>query len=113
MQSELILTHIDRGVGIVTFNRPDARNALNEAMMRAFNQALEAFEDDDAVNTIIVTGGPRLFCAGADIKEMRSRTFVPGVSAGWTKVHSENFVSRVIACICSAVSPAVSMKTAN
>ncbi len=44
---------------------------------------------------------------------MRSRTSVPAASAGWTNVHSENFVSRVIACISAAVSPAVSMNTAN
>lgn len=91
MQNELIATQIDRGVGIVTFNRPEARNALNDAMMRAFNHALEAFEDDDTVNAIIVTGGPRLFCAGADIKEMRSRTFAEAylddfVTKGWEPI---------------------------
>ncbi len=59
-----------------------------------------------------ITGCPAN-CISLAGPKMRSRTSVPATSAGWTKVHSENFVSRVIACICAAVSPVVSVKTAN
>lgn len=59
---------------IVTINRPEAMNAINEEVRRAFHEAMIRFRDDDAARTAIVTGaGDRSFSAGADLKEMSAR----------------------------------------
>jgi enoyl-CoA hydratase len=65
-----ILTEIDGHVALVRLNRPRALNALNAALMDELVGALEAFDADDAIRAIVITGDDRAFAAGADIKEM-------------------------------------------
>ena len=65
-----ILTEIRGRVGIVTLNRPQAMNAFNTVMLTELFDALEAFDHDDSVGAMIVTGNEKAFAAGADIKEM-------------------------------------------
>lgn len=62
-------------VGVITLNRPQAHNALNGDLMRELGDALVAFEKDDGVGAMVITGGERVFAAGADIKEIRSLSF--------------------------------------
>ncbi|XP_048647386.1 enoyl-CoA hydratase, mitochondrial isoform X1 [Marmota marmota marmota] len=62
-------------VGLIRLNRPKALNALCNGLMEELNQALETFEEDPTVGAIVLTGGDKAFAAGADIKEMQSRTF--------------------------------------
>jgi enoyl-CoA hydratase len=86
-----ILVERHGAVGIVRLNRPKALNALCAALIEELGQALDAFEADDAVGCVIVTGSEKAFAAGADIKEMQSKGF-PGVylddfiTAGWERI---------------------------
>lgn len=66
-----ILTSTEEGgVGLARLNRPQQLNALNSVLMEELAQALEAFDRDDAVRCIVITGNEKVFAAGADIKEM-------------------------------------------
>jgi enoyl-CoA hydratase len=76
MSYENILTETDHGVGVITLNRPKALNALSTGLMRELGQALKAFDADDSIGAIVITGSEKAFAAGADIKEMASRDFV-------------------------------------
>ena len=76
MPFENILTETRGRVGIVTLNRPKALNALNDALMDELGQALLAFDADDAIGAIIVTGSEKAFAAGADVKAMASKTYM-------------------------------------
>lgn len=58
------------GVGLVRLNRPKALNALNHQLMQELMQVLERFDQDDEIGAMVITGDPRAFAAGADIKEM-------------------------------------------
>ena len=60
-------------VGVVTLNRPEARNALSRAMISALAAQLDRLESDPTILVIVLTGG-RAFCAGADIVEMSALT---------------------------------------
>ncbi|MFN8551261.1 MAG: enoyl-CoA hydratase-related protein [Candidatus Obscuribacterales bacterium] len=71
-----ITTAVEDQIGIVTLNRPKVLNALNHELMGELVKALEAFDRDDAVRVIVLTGGERAFAAGADIKEMSEETTV-------------------------------------
>src|SRR5215471_1182782 len=62
-------------VGVVTLNRPAALNALNATLMAELTSALDGLEADAAVGAIVLTGNEKAFAAGADVKEMVSKTY--------------------------------------
>jgi enoyl-CoA hydratase len=73
---EHVLSTADGPVGIVTLNRPRQLNALAGPLMRELVDALEQHDADSAIRSIVITGGPRVFAAGADIKEMADASAV-------------------------------------
>jgi len=71
MSYETILVEVGDGVATVTLNRPEARNALNQTLVRELGDALEALDADAGARAIVLRGaGERAFCAGADLKGM-------------------------------------------
>jgi enoyl-CoA hydratase len=69
-----ILTETRERVGLIRLNRPQAYNALNGTLLRELMDALEAFDRDDSIGALVVTGSDKAFAAGADIKEMADKT---------------------------------------
>src|SRR5437764_3951794 len=67
---QFIRTRSEDAVGIVQLYRPEALNALSTALIDELIAALQAFDGDDAIRCIVLTGNDRAFAAGADIKEM-------------------------------------------
>jgi enoyl-CoA hydratase len=76
MSYENILVRQEGRVGIVQLNRPQALNALNSALMDELVRTLQAFDADDGVGCIIITGSDKAFAAGADIKQMATASMV-------------------------------------
>lgn len=76
MTYEFILTEVHDRVGLVRLNRPKALNALSSGLTRELMDALLAFEADEAIGAIVITGDERAFAAGADIKEMSEASAV-------------------------------------
>lgn len=68
--TEDLLAHVDGNVGVITFNRPDRRNALSNSMYPGFDRALTAMTLDTEVRVVMVTGAGGAFCAGGDVKSM-------------------------------------------
>jgi enoyl-CoA hydratase len=75
MSYETIRAETRGKVGIVTLDRPKALNALNQQLITEMNAALLAFDENPAIGCIILTGGEKAFAAGADIREMKDKTF--------------------------------------
>ena len=73
---ENILVETRGKVGLVTLNRPQALNALNEALIADLSRALDGFEADPAIGAVVVTGSEKAFAAGADIKQMSGKDFI-------------------------------------
>ncbi|QIG39282.1 enoyl-CoA hydratase [Microbacterium sp. 4R-513] len=71
---ETILVETRGRVGWITINRPEALNALNTQVMLDIVAAATAFDRDEGIGAIVLTGSERAFAAGADIKEMESKT---------------------------------------
>lgn len=69
-----ILVETRGRVGWITLNRPEALNALNSTLVRELAEAAVAFDADEAIGCIVVTGSERAFAAGADIKEMADKS---------------------------------------
>jgi enoyl-CoA hydratase len=91
MTYQNILVETRGAVGLITLNRPQALNALCDALVRELGSALDAFEHDAAIGAIVITGSEKAFAAGADIKEMASKTFVDCylqdfITDGWERI---------------------------
>jgi enoyl-CoA hydratase len=69
----VVLLKVSDRIATVTLNRPDARNALNPELARAFPQALIECEQRDDVDVVILTGADPAFCAGFDLRELSTR----------------------------------------
>ena len=69
MSEPVVIVEVDDRVAVVTLNRPDARNALNQAIRRALPRAVLDLEARDDVDVLILTGADPAFCAGVDLKE--------------------------------------------
>jgi enoyl-CoA hydratase len=86
MSYECILTDIrgggERRVGLITLNRPKQLNALNDTLMDELGVALKAFDADDAIGCIVLTGSEKAFAAGADISMMAPFGFVDAYTKG-------------------------------
>ncbi len=83
---EFIQIRTEGRVGIVTLNRPKQLNALNDQLIDELVSALKAFDADEAIGCMIVTGSEKAFAAGADIGAMASYSF--------TDVYKGEYITR-------------------
>jgi enoyl-CoA hydratase len=91
MAYDHILVERRDAVGLITLNRPDALNALCTPLIEELGRALDAFEADDGIGAIVLTGSEKAFAAGADIKEMQPKSYMDCyledfITKGWERV---------------------------
>lgn len=86
MTQEFILIETRGRVGLVTLNRPKALNALNDGLMNELGAALLAFDADDGIGAIVITGSDKAFAAGADIGAMKDW--------GYMDVFRDDYITR-------------------
>lgn len=91
MAYQNILVETRGRVGLITLNRPKALNALSSGLIAELGQALDAFEVNDEVGAIVLTGSEKAFAAGADIKEMKDKSYMDVyladfITNGWERV---------------------------
>ncbi|MEM9434342.1 MAG: enoyl-CoA hydratase [Pseudomonadota bacterium] len=102
MAFETIIVEIEDHVAVIKLNRPDALNALNAKLMSELGTAVQEAESNDKVRCIVLTGSEKAFAAGADITELREKSFVDAYSgnlfvADWEKL--ENARKPMIAAV--------------
>lgn len=103
MAYETILVDVEDSVALVRLNRPEALNALNSQLLSELAQAMTALDHDNAVRCIVLTGSEKAFAAGADIKEMASKSFVDTFTEDFFTADTETFL-RVRKPVIAAVS---------
>jgi len=86
MTYQNILVETQGRVGIIRLNRAPALNALNSELMSELAQAIDAYDADENIGCLLITGNEKAFAAGADIKEMADQSFID--------VYLGNFVGR-------------------
>ncbi len=70
-ENKVVLYQVDGGVARITLNRPEKRNALNDALVAELKDCLTLANDDEAVRVIVITGAGNDFCAGADLSALQ------------------------------------------
>jgi len=78
-------------VGVITLNRPEVLNALSEKLIEELDVILEKCEADEEIHCMVLIGSEKVFAAGADIKEIQSKTYMDAylgdfITKGWEKV---------------------------
>jgi enoyl-CoA hydratase len=86
MTYETLIVETDEGVTLIRLNRPQALNALNGQLMDELTAALDVAEADPDIRCMVITGSERAFAAGADIKEMASKSYA--------EAFGEDFITR-------------------
>ncbi len=84
MPFEFIEVDVDAPIATITLNRPKVLNALSPELVAELTAALDGLDGDDSVRAVVLTGGPRVFAAGADIGDMADRTPVEQVKRDQT-----------------------------
>jgi enoyl-CoA hydratase len=102
MSYQFILTEVKGRVALVTLNRPKQMNALNATLMQELGAALYAFDADDGIGAIVITGNDKAFAAGADIGAMKDYDFMQAfksdyITRDWE--HLRNVRKPVIAAV--------------
>ena len=97
--ADVVLTDVLGKVGLITINRPEALNALNNDVMDGIAKAIERFEADATIACIVLTGNEKAFAAGADIAFMKDFSYVQN--------YKSNFITRNWESIASARKPVI------
>jgi enoyl-CoA hydratase len=89
--SDIVLVERRGAVAVITLNRPKQLNALNDGLMDELGAALKAYDADDGIGCIVITGSEKAFAAGADIKEMQPKTYMDAyladfITDGWERI---------------------------
>ena len=90
-----LLANVEDGVGTITMNRPERRNAMSGGMLTAMSSVLGAFETDPEVACIVLTGAGGAFCAGGDVKGMAEGTGGGSTAAAGTDLDSRIHAQRI------------------
>lgn len=103
MAYETINLDVDNHIALITLNRPDAMNALNDVLLGELADALTGAQENDKVRCIVITGSEKAFAAGADIAMMKDKNFVE-VFAGDLFTAETEQIMRIRKPIIAAVS---------
>jgi enoyl-CoA hydratase len=103
MNYENILVETRGRVGLITLNRPKALNALNDKLMDELGAALLAFDADEAIGAMVITGSEKAFAAGADIGAMSTWTYMDVFKAEYISRNWET-IRRIRKPVIAAVS---------
>lgn len=98
----IIVEDKNNGVGLITLNRPKAYNALSTPLIQEVCTAIKIFEEDNNIGAIVLTGGNKVFAAGADIKELSKLDFASAynnefITKDWEAL--ENHKKPIIAAV--------------
>jgi enoyl-CoA hydratase len=102
MTYEFILSETKGRVGVITLNRPKQMNALNAQVMQELAKALYAFDADEGVGCILITGNEKAFAAGADIAAMKDYSYMHAYKSNYITrdwEHIRNIRKPVVAAV--------------
>ncbi|WP_395012361.1 enoyl-CoA hydratase [Undibacterium sp.] len=92
MEYQNILVETKDKVGVITLNRPKALNALNDQLMDELGRALFAFDQDENIGCMVITGSEKAFAAGADIAAMVDYNYMDAYNGNYVTKNWEHIL---------------------
>lgn len=103
MAYETLLLSVEEGVATITLNRPEVLNALNHNVFSELSEVAQQLADDDSVHAVIITGGEKVFAAGADIRDMANAEAIDIALAGRPSMKAFNIIENMPKPVIAAV----------
>lgn len=103
MAYETLLVEVEEGIGIITLNRPEVLNALSPQVFVELGEAAAQLNEDPVVRAVIITGGEKVFAAGADIKAMANSTAVDIATKGRPSLKTYNYIESMNKPVIAAI----------
>jgi enoyl-CoA hydratase/carnithine racemase len=103
----LVELTLEDGIAIVTLNRPEVRNAINDALRAEFVAVLDRVGADEAVRAVVLTGAGKAFCSGGDISGMKERLNAPAGEVGFNGWRRQGQTHRSIALLHGLPKPVI------
>jgi enoyl-CoA hydratase/carnithine racemase len=97
--TELVEFSISDSVAVLTLNRPEVRNAINDAMRSELLAAVERAAADDAITALVLTGKGKSFCSGGDISGMRERLKAPAGKVAYNGWRRQKQIHRAVGAL--------------
>jgi enoyl-CoA hydratase/carnithine racemase len=97
--ANLVEFSIAGSVAVLTLNRPDVRNAINDAMRGELLSAIERAAADDAITALVLTGNGKSFCSGGDISGMRERLKAPAGKVAFNGWRRQKQIHRAVGAL--------------
>ncbi len=97
--ANLVEFSIAGSVAVLTLNRPDVRNAINDAMRGELLSAIERAAADDAITALVLTGNGKSFCSGGDISGMRERLKAPAGNVAFNGWRRQKQIHRAVGAL--------------
>jgi 2-(1,2-epoxy-1,2-dihydrophenyl)acetyl-CoA isomerase len=107
MRTPLIDLKVDAAIATITFNRPDKRNAMSDALRTEFIDALEQVAADKAIKALVLTGAGKAFCAGGDVAGMQQRMNAAAGEVGFNGWHRQQRVHHTQALLHTMPKPVI------
>ncbi|PIE41257.1 MAG: enoyl-CoA hydratase [Gammaproteobacteria bacterium] len=95
MNESLVFELVDNEIAIVTINRPDVRNAINEDIIEGIEQTVRKINADDRIKVLIITGKGKAFCSGGNVKDMKAKENIFAGSPNELRVNYQRHIQRI------------------
>lgn len=95
MNPSLVFQQIEDGIALVTMNRPEVRNAIDEDMIDGFEQVVKKINLDGSIRVMILTGAGSAFCAGGNVKDMQSRSNIFSGAPAQLRLNYQQHIQRI------------------
>ncbi|MCG8313605.1 MAG: crotonase/enoyl-CoA hydratase family protein [Pseudomonadales bacterium] len=95
MNKSLVFELVDTDIAILTLNRPDLRNAINEEIIEGFEQAVEKINSEEHIKVAIVTGKGSAFCSGGNVKDMKAKESIFAGSGNELRRNYQKHIQRI------------------
>lgn len=95
MNSSLAFQLVEDHIAILTMNRPEVRNAIDEDMIDGFERAVQKINSDDGIKVMILTGAGSAFCAGGNVKDMQTRSNIFGGTPAQLRSNYQRHIQRI------------------
>ena len=99
MNNSLEFELVEKDIAVITINRPDVRNAINEEVIEGIEQTVHKVNSEDNIKVLIITGSGKAFCSGGNVKDMKAKENIFAGSPNELRLNYQRHIQRIPAAL--------------